>query len=154
MMKTSILTICFLLFAFCCSATAQIAGAETLPRLKYDKSSNLVGIYDTGKNTDWTCSKSVQTLRLARILSDDEDSADTIGNLIFADAKGRREEYVFSLTLSEFSSADSSNLRLFIAQGNWYKVGAYRCGAGGQSDPFIYSLESYVPPKLKKRKRK
>lgn len=153
-MKTSILTACFILFASCCSATAQIAGAETSPRLKYDKNSNLVGIYDTGKNTDLTCGKSTQNLRLARILYDDEDSADTIGNLIFADSKNRREEYVFSLTLSEFSSADSSNLRLFIAQGNWYKVGAYRCGAGGQSDPFIYSLESVVKVKRSKRKQK
>jgi hypothetical protein len=153
-MKLTFLLISFTLFLFCCSVTAQISGAETLPRLKFDKNNKLIGIYDTGKNTDWTCHKSVQNLRLVRILYNDEENADIIGNLIFADTKGRREEYVFSLTLSEFSTVDSSHLHLFIAQGNKYKVGAYRCGAGGKSDPFIYSLASVVSPKRKQTKSK
>lgn len=146
-MKKSKLT--FLFFLIFCSYLNVPAQSENEPLalLKYDKKSNLTKIFWLDKNSDWTCKKSIENLTLIKILYDEEDEVNQIYGLIFSDKKGRREQFVFSLNFTEYSNVDSQNIRSFIAQKQNYKVSSYRCGAGGNSDPEIFSIEKVIKRK-------
>jgi hypothetical protein len=141
-MKQFVRAVVFSFFALVCSPIfAQVDENDLLQNLKYNRRGELSGIYYSDKTPDWTCRKGYENLRLVRIRYSDDDNAEEIGGLLFSDSKGRREVYVFGLNFTDFSTAHASHLRYFIAQGNWYRVGSFRCGAGGASDPSIFSLE-------------
>lgn len=121
---------------------------ESLATIKYDRQSRIVGIFWSDKSPDFSCAKSFANLRLVKILYENDDDAYQLGNLIFANSKGIREEFIFSLNQLDYPTVDFSNLRVFIGEGKSYGVGAFRCGAGGNSDPQIYSLVSMPTKKV------
>ena len=97
-----------------------VVGQETdleIARIKYDKQNNIVGIYWSDTEPDWTCSKSYSKLKLTKILYFDDDEVDKVGPLIFTDSKGIRETFGFTLNFSDYSEADRANLRNFLGQG-------------------------------------
>lgn len=126
-----------------------------LAEIKYDKQNKIAGIYWSEAKPDFSCIKTYEKLRLVKILYEDDADAYQIGNLIFSNSKGIREEFIFSINPTrDYSTLDASNIRVFIGEENWYRVGAFRCGAGGNSDPQIFSLEKPVEQRIIKKSKK
>ncbi|MGI8670969.1 MAG: hypothetical protein ACR2J3_14145 [Aridibacter sp.] len=91
-------------------------------------------------------------MKLTKILYFDDEEVNEVGPLIFTDSRGIRETFGNTLNFSDYSEADKSNLQSFLGQGYSYKVGHFRCGAGGKSDPQVFSLEKLFEKKSKKKK--
>jgi hypothetical protein len=147
MTRTIFLSVCLTVIS-----TAQFVAAQTdsnpLATIKYDRQSKIIGIFWSDKKPDLSCFKSYANLRLVKILYDNDEDAYQLGNLIFTNTKGIREEFMFLLNPLDYSTVVSSNLRVFIGEGNSYRVGAFRCGAGGNSDPQIFSIETIPVKKI------
>ena len=151
--RRSILLSIYLTALFASFANAQSDDSEAA-KIKYDKQSNIVELYWSAAKPDWTCNKSYANLKLTKILYSNDEETEQIDGLIFANSKGIREQFVFALNFSDYSTADSKNLQSFLGQGTSYRVGAFRCGAGGNSDPQIFSLEKITAQKNKTKASK
>lgn len=150
----SILLLICLTVLFASFVVAQNDEDLEIAKIKYNSRSEVTGIYWSDAKPDWTCNKSYADLKLIKILYFDDENTDQIDGLIFANAKGIREQFIFTLIFSGYSTADSKNLQSFIGQGNSYRVGAFRCGAGGNSDPQIFSLEKIAARKNRTKSKK
>ena len=149
----SILLLICLTVLFASFVIAQNDNDLELAKIKYDTQSKITGIYWSAAKPDWTCNKSFADLKLIRILYFDDENVDQIDGLILANEKGIREQFIFTLNFANYSTADSKNLQSFLGQGNSYRVGAFRCGAGGNSDPQVFSLEKVTSRKNKTKSR-
>jgi hypothetical protein len=152
--QRSILLLICLLGMFVFFVAAQVSDDSEIAEIKYDKQSKIIGIYWSDAKPYWTCSKGYANLKLTKILYSSDEEVDQIESLIFTNSKGIREEFMFALNFSDYSTSDSKNLQSFLGQGNWYRVGAFRCGAGGNSDPKIFSLKKIITQKLKQKRGK
>ncbi len=150
-LSRSILLLICLTVLFASFVVAQDNDLE-IAKIKYDKQSYIIGIYWSDTEPDWTCRKIYSKLKLTKIQYFDDEEVDEVGSLIFTDSKGIRETFGITLNFSDYSEADRSNLQSFLGQGYWYKVGHFRCGAGGKSDPQVFSLEKIIEKQSKKKK--
>lgn len=154
LLRKTLIAVCITMCLTWSKISAQ-TDDEPLGDVKYDHQSKILGIYWSDKEPDFTCFKSYANLKLVKILYDNDKDAYQLGNLIFANQKGIREEFGFSLNpIRDYSTVDASHLRVFIGEGKSYRVGAFRCGAGGNSDPQIFSIERIPLNKIVKKTKK
>jgi hypothetical protein len=128
---------------------AQVDG---LPEVRYDKQSKPQSIFINYELNDPTCVRSVRrNLKLVKIGYADGET-ERIDNLIFADARNRRESFGLDLYFGDFVTVDEGWAKKLIGERLIYNIGIIACGAGGKGDPFIFSLEPAVKPAAKKRR--